>query len=440
MAPLEIIHEDFELSNYDKIFLDEKETDKLLSHFIQPRKTVPVDAENTIVSRTKDYYKKDLIGRYVTRDQYEKLVEELSLSYYKTIIQPGESVGIIAGQCIGERTTQSSLNTFHSAGLDTGATSQIDNLQNIINSSKIKKRNVRRYVRTSLFLHERPKTLADITKLTFKKLVPITFDQLIKNIQYQGQVNIPSEFGLIKFPKGAGVCKLSLDLEIIFRHRITRGELVDLISLYSKHVFCVPYSSLEEDAKTVDLYFVYGEKNDRKEFFDVIRKIKPMLICGIQGVGFFVYTKTNDGEWYVECMSDGIDIFFKHQDIYDMTRIISNSVHDMNDTFGIMIAQQIIIDKCQEILTGVNECHFRILASKMTKNGTIDPLTRYTMRNNTSPLSKASFEESFETFLKAAKFNEVENFKSISSSIICGKKPKVGTYNSEILMDPKFYF
>ncbi len=46
----------------------------------------------------------------------------------------------------------------------------------------------------------------------------------------------------------------------------------------------------------------------------------------------------------------------------------------------------------------------------MTYSGTIEPITRYTMRNDESPLSRASFEESFETFLKAAKFKEVEPF------------------------------
>ncbi len=54
----------------------------------------------------------------------------------------------------------------------------------------------------------------------------------------------------------------------------------------------------------------------------------------------------------------------------------------------------------------------------MTYSGTIEPITRYTMRNDESPLSRASFEESFETFLKAAKFKEVEPFTGVSASVI----------------------
>ena len=36
--------------------------------------------------------------------------------YMRALVAPGESVGIIAGQSIGEPSTQMTLNTFHMAG------------------------------------------------------------------------------------------------------------------------------------------------------------------------------------------------------------------------------------------------------------------------------------------------------------------------------------
>ena len=41
----------------------------------------------------------------------------LLLKYKQAIVHPGEMVGIIAGQSIGEPTTQLTLNTFHLAGV-----------------------------------------------------------------------------------------------------------------------------------------------------------------------------------------------------------------------------------------------------------------------------------------------------------------------------------
>jgi len=45
------------------------------------------------------------------------LIEHIILTYKKAIIAPGEMVGMIAAQSIGEPTTQMTLNTFHFAGV-----------------------------------------------------------------------------------------------------------------------------------------------------------------------------------------------------------------------------------------------------------------------------------------------------------------------------------
>ena len=45
------------------------------------------------------------------------LIEELTYNYKKAIVNPGEMVGLIAAQSIGEPTTQMTLNTFHFAGV-----------------------------------------------------------------------------------------------------------------------------------------------------------------------------------------------------------------------------------------------------------------------------------------------------------------------------------
>jgi DNA-directed RNA polymerase II subunit RPB1 len=45
------------------------------------------------------------------------LLEMIVLKYKQSIVNPGEMVGVIAGQSIGEPTTQMTLNTFHLAGV-----------------------------------------------------------------------------------------------------------------------------------------------------------------------------------------------------------------------------------------------------------------------------------------------------------------------------------
>src|ERR1700753_3893217 len=38
------------------------------------------------------------------------------MKYLKSVVDPGEAVGIVAGQSVGEPSTQMTLNTFHLAG------------------------------------------------------------------------------------------------------------------------------------------------------------------------------------------------------------------------------------------------------------------------------------------------------------------------------------
>lgn len=432
------------ISIINMIEISENLCDELLN-FIKPRPGIPVDAENVIVENKKKYYQNQIINLKIHPKAIKEFKSILEKNYYESLMQPGESVGIICGQCIGEKTTQSSLNNFHSAGLDTGSTSTIDNLQNIINVTKVKKKEeVRKYMKTTLFLKRKNNeffTLQELKDKTIQFLNEILYSHLIinisyKNIDFKDILNHPNKFILDEINQHISLnkqcIKLELDLEKIFMYRITTKQFLQNINC--KYKYCLPYSMLKTTDTTLSVY-CFCETN----IFNFIKNLRDTHIIGINGVNHFVYSKTDEGEWYIECVCSGLNIFLPYFDLYDLNRITCNSVHDMFSHFGILVAKQIIIEKCKEIIPEIDDTHFKTMALRMTKNGTMEPLTRYTMRNNASPLTKASFEESFRTFIEAGIYNETEKFKTISSAIVCGKKPMVGTYQCDILIDPSFY-
>ncbi|GAB7360844.1 hypothetical protein MBLNU230_g0830t1 [Neophaeotheca triangularis] len=57
--------------------------------------------------------KKKGIEGAVTKKQFQSI---LDVRYLKSIVEPGEAVGVVAGQSVGEPSTQMTLNTFHLAG------------------------------------------------------------------------------------------------------------------------------------------------------------------------------------------------------------------------------------------------------------------------------------------------------------------------------------
>lgn len=44
------------------------------------------------------------------------MMEIMQSKYMKSLVAPGETVGVLAGQSVGEPSTQMTLNTFHMAG------------------------------------------------------------------------------------------------------------------------------------------------------------------------------------------------------------------------------------------------------------------------------------------------------------------------------------
>jgi len=58
-----------------------------------------------------------LINKRFHRNALVVLLENIVLKYKQSIVHPGEMVGVIAGQSIGEPTTQLTLNTFHLSGV-----------------------------------------------------------------------------------------------------------------------------------------------------------------------------------------------------------------------------------------------------------------------------------------------------------------------------------
>ena len=58
-----------------------------------------------------------LMNKKFTKKSIELLLIIINLYYNKSLVSPGEMVGMIAAQSIGEPTTQLTLNTFHFAGV-----------------------------------------------------------------------------------------------------------------------------------------------------------------------------------------------------------------------------------------------------------------------------------------------------------------------------------
>lgn len=79
------------------------------------------DQLKAYIEKESGYTKRELEGANAPKAKYlpvkgETFQKMYYLKYMKSVAHPGENVGTIAGQSIGEPSTQMTLNTFHLAG------------------------------------------------------------------------------------------------------------------------------------------------------------------------------------------------------------------------------------------------------------------------------------------------------------------------------------
>ncbi|MHA2428344.1 MAG: DNA-directed RNA polymerase subunit A'', partial [Candidatus Hermodarchaeia archaeon] len=58
-----------------------------------------------------------LVDKKLTPNQLKKIIKQIEVAYDSSLVEPGEAVGAVAAQSIGEPGTQMTLKTFHFAGV-----------------------------------------------------------------------------------------------------------------------------------------------------------------------------------------------------------------------------------------------------------------------------------------------------------------------------------
>jgi DNA-directed RNA polymerase II subunit RPB1 len=82
--------------------------------------------------------KKIILKQQLSRAIFDMVVQQVKAAFYKSIVHPGEMVGIVAAQTIGENSTQLVLDSFHSSGTAAAvkATSGVPRFKELLSVSK----------------------------------------------------------------------------------------------------------------------------------------------------------------------------------------------------------------------------------------------------------------------------------------------------------------
>jgi DNA-directed RNA polymerase II subunit RPB1 len=429
--------------------------------------------------------------------QFDKIVEDITNIYNASIVQPGQMVGILSAQALGETITQMTLSNFHSAGLSTMKllTTGVPRIQEILSvSKKIKTPQIaikleKQYKKNKDIAHKIASNLRYTTLSDVRGRINIYYDPYPEeDDSIMKSDNVKNVYYNQKATKNS--CQSNINnLPWLMRIEIIKEKMLDkeisLLDIKSK--FCNWWENRFNDIKNI-----------KKEEKKVINKITSIAILSntdneIQPVIHIRFNvrdvdKVKDPfnrETLLEFIEHIIDKFklkgideitdtsilkermisydnedkeIKYEDEYmiytsginlndiryivgiDLLNTISNDIYDVYKTFGIEIARARLIRELDDAyqIGGhvVSYTHLSILADLMTSSGIIMSIDRHGMgKSDMDVLGRASFEKAVEQILTASVFNETDNIKGVSSRVMCGQVIKGGTGYCDVILD-----
>jgi len=443
-----------------------------------------------IITRTHPYHKiwcallrfhlsphKLIVKERFTKEAFEMLMEIIVLTHMKSWVQPGDQVGIVAAQSIGEPATQMTLNTFHQAGVasKSAVTRGVPRLRELLKVTQNPKASSLTIALKPEYRTNKDKAREVVQDLELTVLRNITDKVAIYWDEKDEDTVVEADKDLMKFYKlfeeglmadegieeawSKWVLRLELNSEEMFNRNISIQEVVTVIKNTWSNDINVVYSDYNSDKLVMRIRLPNKEKQDKDtasqlDDFTNLKKfqnklLNSVVIRGLPGIKAVTFrndkqlVESVDGKYeqveqYVLDTDGSNFIKVMNHPAVDGTKLYSTNVWDVYEVLGIEATRAILYNEINGLFesVGVNYRHLCLLCDVMTRFGKLMSIDRYGInKNDIGTLAKASFEETEKILLKAALFGEVDPVTGVSANIMMGQPIRGGTAFSQVLMD-----
>ena len=426
-----------------------------------------------------------LAVRRFNRKGLEILCAKINSAYMNSLCNPGEMVGMVAAQSVGEPTTQMTLNTFHFAGVasKSNVTRGLPRIEEILSLSENPKQPsttvyLRQDEQTDIERAQELKYSLEYTSLgDVIKSVSICFDpdnmatliaddkplmdeyaQFIKMVQdCQGEDDDMVE----DEAKSKWVIRFVMDKEAMLDKNISMDDIHFAVThSYKGELSCI-YSDYNADNLVMRIRLNKSLTSSKKKSLDQsdeIYKLKNLqhnmlqniILRGVKKIPKVILRKSvnqlveKDGDyekqdiWVLDTVGSNLQDILTIPDI-DVKRTTSNDIQEVYRTLGIEAARQSIYNELEEAFEDasyINYHHLSVLCDRITATLKMVSVFRHGINNDDiGPIAKASFEETPEMFLRAARHAELDPMTGVSANVMCGQEGYFGTGTFQIMLD-----
>jgi DNA-directed RNA polymerase II subunit RPB1 len=422
----------------------------------------------------------------LTKDRFDEMMKDIKMSFIKSLIEPGEMVGVIAAQSIGEPTSQLTLNTKHSAGSKSAANMGVNRILELLHYSKNPKnpqmivylkpeyRNDKNTVNkiTSGFKHLTIRQLINSAEIYYDLGLNDKQSNIIKNDNVSAPFFVNNQkANILSLPF---VFRIKFNLEKLMHKETTLLDIkTKFISHWYKHYSnvksqkksdkdiiskitrCAILSNLLTDSEPIIHIRFNMTSFNNNIIVDFIKMIfDDITLKGIENIDSIetIHEKKMDfdektgdiisnNEYVVYTVGINFEKLRFIKGI-DMTRTKCNDVATTLRLYGIEATRQILISEIAEAYdsggSNINQTHLSLLVDQMCHLGEVISIDRHGLSKiDLDPIARASFEQSMEHFVKAAIFNEKDHMKSVSSRVAIGRVIPGGTGAFDLLLNTK---
>ncbi|MEM3698833.1 MAG: DNA-directed RNA polymerase subunit A'', partial [Archaeoglobaceae archaeon] len=357
----------------------------------------------------KEEIKEELEKLKPKKNVAKKIIDLCYQAYLSNLIEPGEAVGIVAAQSIGEPGTQMTMRTFHYAGVaELNVTLGLPRLIEILDVRK----NPSTPMMTIRLLPEYAKDREKAREVANK--IEATYLKDLAEIEVDLR-----EMSITIKP----------DREAMRRKYLTMEELREKIE-----------KSIKKDAELIEKdgnFVVKVKKDSYKVLMDTFEELRELVVMGIKEIRRVIIRKEGD-EYVLYTEGSSLKKVMKVKGV-DFTRTITNDIYEIYEVLGIEAARTAIINEAISTLEEqgleVDVRHIMLVADVMTADGELRQIGRHGVAGEKqSILARAAFEMTVNNLLDAAVKGEVDYLKGITENIIIGQPIKLGTGDVELVV------
>ena len=349
-----------------------------------------------------------LLEAKLSKDGIESVCKKGLDLYNKSKVEPGQAVGIVTAQSIGEPGTQMTLRTFHFAGIrERNVTLGLPRLIELVDARKNPVTPT-----MDIFLNAESKTSREKAIEVARNTLQTKVSSLISDTE----TNYSTEI------------KLHFNSNRLRERDISVKEIDEVLQSNKKF-------KTELQGNSITLTLV--EESDAPTVITIRNKVLNTTVKGVPDIErITLVQKHNEGviqttgsNWAKVLGVEGID----------KKNVRTNNVFEIAGTLGIEAARNALINELNSTLEDqgleVDIRYIMLVSDLMCSKGYMQQIGRHGIAGNKdSILARAAFEITVPTIAKAAVSGEVEQLRGVTENVIVGSQIPIGSGTVDLYM------